>query len=36
MIFDIGSGEVIAIVTVSAVAALGVWALVRSFRRPRA
>jgi len=28
MMLDIGSGEVIGIVTVSAVAALGVWALV--------
>jgi hypothetical protein len=36
MLFDIGSGEVIGIVTVFGVAALGVWALVRSFRRPRA
>jgi multisubunit Na+/H+ antiporter MnhB subunit len=36
MFFDIGSGEVIGIVAVLGVAALGVGALVRSFRRPRA
>lgn len=36
MFFDIGTGEVVGIVTVFGVTAVAAWALVRSFRRPRA